>query len=73
MSSSVRHSIAALALSLSMSSVAFAQDPFEPVVGQAGKDVVWVPTPASARREDARCRQGDAEGLRDGPRLGRRS
>ena len=23
-----------------------AQKPFEPTVGQAGKDVVWVPTPA---------------------------
>ena len=31
-----------------------AQKPYEPTVGQAGKDVVWVPTPDSARREDAR-------------------
>ena len=45
-----RLSIAAIALSLVVSSVASAQSalgqkPFEPVVGQAGKDVVWVPTP----------------------------
>ena len=42
-----RHSIAAVALSLVVSSAAFAQDKktFEPVEGQAGKDVVWVPTP----------------------------
>jgi SAM-dependent methyltransferase len=45
-----RHSFAAIALSLVVSSVASAQSavgqkPFEPVVGQAGKDVVWVPTP----------------------------
>ena len=37
-------------LCLSVASVAFAQTqapakPFEPQVGQAGKDVVWVPTP----------------------------
>jgi SAM-dependent methyltransferase len=40
---------AALAASLSVVTSAAAQDapakPFEPVVGQAGKDVVWVPTP----------------------------
>jgi SAM-dependent methyltransferase len=45
-----RHSLAAIGLSLAVSSAAFAQSavgqkPFEPVVGQAGKDVVWVPTP----------------------------
>src|SRR5262245_22518495 len=42
-----RRSIAVLVLSLAVPAVAFAQTqkPFEPVVGQAGKDVVWVPTP----------------------------
>jgi hypothetical protein len=31
---------------LAVATSAWAQDkPFEPVVGQAGKDVVWVPTP----------------------------
>jgi SAM-dependent methyltransferase len=39
----------ALALLVSVSAVAFAQAtkeaPFEPTVGQEGKDVVWVPTP----------------------------
>src|SRR5262245_59144671 len=42
-----RGSIAAVAFSLAISSAALAQTqkPFEPVVGQAGKDVVWVPTP----------------------------
>src|SRR6476619_3267063 len=39
-----------LLLCLSVASVAYAQTqapakPFEPQVGQAGKDVVWVPTP----------------------------
>ena len=33
--------IAALLLSLGV----FAQQKFEPQVGQAGKDVIWVPTP----------------------------
>ena len=48
MPSFVNHrSIAAVALSLAISPAASAQTqkPFEPVVGQAGKDVVWVPTP----------------------------
>src|SRR5690606_30686687 len=38
----------AISLTLVLGSAAVAQDsgkPFEPVVGQAGKDVVWVPTP----------------------------
>src|ERR1044072_6330012 len=48
---SVRHASRLLALSaavLLIASSAFAQaqtKPFEPTVGQAGKDVVWVPTP----------------------------
>ena len=43
-----RRSIAALVLIMSSVVPAFAQttaQPFEPQVGQAGKDVVWVPTP----------------------------
>ena len=37
---------AAISFALFFGSTAAAQDkPFEPVVGQAGKDVVWVPTP----------------------------
>src|SRR5258708_5293655 len=39
----VRHVAAAAALLLSLP--AFAQPKFEPQVGQAGKDVIWVPTP----------------------------
>lgn len=48
---SVRHASRLLALSAALfliASSAFAQaqtKPFEPTVGQAGKDVVWVPTP----------------------------
>jgi SAM-dependent methyltransferase len=39
---------ACAAVWLALSSSAGAQEkPFEPVVGQAGKDVVWVPTPAA--------------------------
>ena len=46
----VTRGVAALALSLvavtaSAQAVADTQKPFEPVSGQAGKDVVWVPTP----------------------------
>ena len=45
----------------------FAQDKpaaqeYQPEVGQAGKDVVWVPTLAGARGQDARHGQGHAEG-----------
>ena len=47
--------------------------PFEPVEGQAGKDVVVGADAGRARREDARCRQGDAAGLRHRSRLGRRA
>jgi SAM-dependent methyltransferase len=37
-----------IALIAAMSGVAAAQEkPFEPTIGQAGKDVVWVPTPQS--------------------------
>src|SRR5687768_17813971 len=48
-SAAIRRSFLALSLSL-VASGAFAQaqpatKPFEPQVGQAGKDVVWVPTP----------------------------
>jgi len=43
----VRRSFAAFAVAGLMSTVALAQQaqPFEPTVGQAGKDVVWVPSP----------------------------
>lgn len=40
--------VAAIGLSVALAAPAFAQStdkPFEPQVGQAGKDVVWVPTP----------------------------
>jgi SAM-dependent methyltransferase len=42
-----RHASLALALLLAAGDAALAQGskPFEPVVGQPGKDVVWVPTP----------------------------
>jgi precorrin-6B methylase 2 len=44
-----RRTILSLAVALSLAASAFAQTtgqkPFEPQVGQAGKDVVWVPTP----------------------------
>ena len=41
----VRAAVVAAGL-VAMSAVAFAQNtPFEPTVGQGGKDVVWVPTP----------------------------
>jgi Methyltransferase domain len=48
----VGRALAALMLSLTATSafaqaVALEQKPFEPVSGQAGKDVVWVPTPQS--------------------------
>ena len=36
--------IVASALALTLSASLSAQEPFKPVVGQAGKDVVWVPT-----------------------------
>lgn len=36
---------AGIVLVLSAAGVAAAQAPYEPTVGQAGKDVVWVPTP----------------------------
>src|SRR6187401_2882309 len=48
---STRRFIATLVMSLMVSGAAYAQatatgqKPFEPQVGQAGKDVVWVPTP----------------------------
>src|SRR5688572_17194814 len=40
-----RSVIAAIALTLTASTSVYAQDEFVPQVGQAGKDVVWVPTP----------------------------
>jgi precorrin-6B methylase 2 len=41
-----RRVLPAIALALAVSTAAYAQDePFVPQVGQAGKDVVWVPTP----------------------------
>ena len=45
--SNVRRVTIALALAACVATNAAAQQatPFEPVVGQAGKDVVWVPTP----------------------------
>ena len=48
---STRRVIASLVMALMVASAAYAQatatgqKPFEPQVGQAGKDVVWVPTP----------------------------
>lgn len=42
----VRHAAAAFAVvSLAVPAAAQTAKPFEPTVGQAGKDVVWVPTP----------------------------
>jgi SAM-dependent methyltransferase len=38
-------SIVTLLCSFALTASALAQDPYKPVVGQAGKDVVWVPTP----------------------------
>ena len=41
-----RRVLPAIALALAVSTAAYAQEePFVPQVGQAGKDVVWVPTP----------------------------
>ena len=42
-----RHALLALGLVICIAAAARAQqqEPFEPTVGQAGKDVVWVPTP----------------------------
>src|SRR5918997_1365816 len=38
--------VSVVVMALLVSAPVFAQEkPFEPVVGQAGKDVVWVPTP----------------------------
>jgi precorrin-6B methylase 2 len=46
MQTSTSRLAATIAFTLFLGSTAAAQDkPFEPVVGQAGKDVVWVPTP----------------------------
>ena len=48
MASFHRHSLACAVIALLASAPAFAQEakqPFQPVEGQAGKDVVWVPTP----------------------------
>ena len=48
---STRRFIAGLVMTLMVAASAYAQGtatgqkPFEPQVGQAGKDVVWVPTP----------------------------
>src|SRR5688572_5219238 len=50
MASFHRHSFACAVVALLLSAPAFAQNatqPFQPVEGQAGKDVVWVPTPAA--------------------------
>jgi len=42
----IRTTVLAMCLTVMGATLAFAQDtPFEPQVGQAGKDVVWVPTP----------------------------
>ncbi len=41
----VRRAVLAVCLALAGAGAAAAQEPFEPQVGQAGKDVVWVPTP----------------------------
>src|SRR5687767_5476615 len=50
-SMSTRRVVATLAMAFMLAGAAYAQGtatgqkPFEPQVGQAGKDVVWVPTP----------------------------
>ena len=46
------------------------QKPFEPQVGQAGKDVVWVPTPQAVVDKMLDLTKVTQERLRDGPRLG---
>ena len=46
------------------------QKPFEPSVGQAGKDVVWVPTPEELVEKMLDMAKVTAAGLRHGPRLG---
>ena len=45
------------------------QKPFEPSVGQAGKDVVWVPTPEELVEKMLDMAKVTAAGLRDGPRV----
>ena len=45
---------------------------YQPQVGQAGKDVIWVPTPDEVVDRMLTMAQVDAEGLRHGPRRGRR-
>ena len=44
-----------------------------PVSGQAGKDVVWVPSPPAMVNKMLEMAQGHADRLRDGPRLRRRA
>ena len=45
---------------------------FQPQVGQAGKDVIWVPTPDDVVERMLTMAQVDAERLRVGPRRRRR-
>ena len=53
--------------------IAFAQQkPFEPEVGQAGKDVVWVPSPEEMVQKMMEMARGHAAGFRRRSRLGRR-
>ena len=70
---SARRRRGSLLLLLAAAAPAAAQEStFKPEVGQAGKDVVWVPTPRGDGRADARSRQGHSAGLRHRPGLGRR-
>ena len=48
------------------------QQPFEPTVGQAGKDVVWVPTPPELVEKMLDMAEVTPQRRRDGPRIGRR-
>ena len=68
-----RRIISSVAMLALLAGTAFAQTtgqkPFEPQVGQAGKDVVWVPTPQAVVDTDARHGEGHQDRLRDGPRI----
>ena len=46
------------------------QKPFEPTVGQAGKDVVWVPTPQALVNKMLDMAKVTPVGLSHGSRLG---
>ena len=72
--SSVSRSIALLVLLFSLgAATATAQTAtYEPTPGQAGKDVVWVPTPPELVEKMLDMAQGDAAGHRDRSGLRRR-